>query len=268
MREDVVGTVLEAAIAERGAVFVAFRRVVEDHIEDDLDARRVHGLDHRAEVIDRGERRVRGGIAAKGREEGNRRIAPVIRFGAEGLVLRIELLDGQEFDCCDAQILQIGDFLDQPLIRAAQFGRDAGTRMLGEAADVQFVDHGAGVGRVERLIVLPIVGGGIDDDGFHGRGAVVLAETGRRPAIIGLVLNDGLRIRVDQHLAAIEAQADLRLEASMHPVSVDLSRFDAGEEHMPVVEGLVVHRIEGDDLGRRIVLAFVEEQQIDRVAVF
>ena len=67
-----------------------------------------------AEVVHRRQRRVRRGVAAKRREEGNRRVAPVIRLGAERLVLRIELLDGQQFDRGHAQFLQIGDFLDQP----------------------------------------------------------------------------------------------------------------------------------------------------------
>ena len=40
------------AIAQGRAHVVALGGVVVDHVEDDLDARRVHGLDHGLELLD------------------------------------------------------------------------------------------------------------------------------------------------------------------------------------------------------------------------
>ena len=45
--EAVVGTVVDAAEAQRRALVVALGGVVVDHVEDHLDVRLVQGLDHR-----------------------------------------------------------------------------------------------------------------------------------------------------------------------------------------------------------------------------
>ena len=79
--EDVVRRVVQAAEAERRPVVVAFRRVVEDDVEDDLDAGAVQRLDQVAELVDGAERVAPRAVAGVGREEGDRRVAPVVRPG-------------------------------------------------------------------------------------------------------------------------------------------------------------------------------------------
>lgn len=73
--EAVVGSVVDAAEAERGAQVVALGGVVVDHVEDDLDVRLVQGLDHLLELLDL-LARVRGaGVAVVGGEEADRVVA-------------------------------------------------------------------------------------------------------------------------------------------------------------------------------------------------
>jgi hypothetical protein len=54
--EDVVGWVVDAAETESRPCVIAFRRVVEYHVENDLDARAVQCLDHVAKFVHRAER--------------------------------------------------------------------------------------------------------------------------------------------------------------------------------------------------------------------
>ena len=67
--EDVVGRVVDAAEAERRPGLIALGRVVEHHVEDDLDARPVQGLDHVAKLVDR----ARADPAASCRPDAGRR---------------------------------------------------------------------------------------------------------------------------------------------------------------------------------------------------
>ena len=54
--QDVVGAVVQSAKAERRSAMVAFRGVVEDDIENDLDAGPMQRLDHVAKLVHRAER--------------------------------------------------------------------------------------------------------------------------------------------------------------------------------------------------------------------
>ena len=74
--EHVVDGVVQAAEAERRAVLVALAGVVVDHVEDDLDAGLVEGLDHLLELAHL--LAGLGGVGRLGREEGERRVAPVV----------------------------------------------------------------------------------------------------------------------------------------------------------------------------------------------
>src|SRR5678815_3819898 len=51
--EDVVGGVIDATVAQRGASFVAFGGMVENHVQDDLDAGSVQSLHHVAKLVHR-----------------------------------------------------------------------------------------------------------------------------------------------------------------------------------------------------------------------
>ena len=49
--EDIVGAVVYSAEAERWATMVAFRGVVEHHVQNDLDPRPVQCFDHVAKLV-------------------------------------------------------------------------------------------------------------------------------------------------------------------------------------------------------------------------
>ena len=115
--KDVVELVGQPAITLRRAVRARFRRVVVDDVEDHFDAGAMQRLHHVAELVERTERIGRRAVGVMRREERYRLVAPVVHAAGRGL--RIELLDRQELDGCNAEVLQIGDFLDQAGIGAA-----------------------------------------------------------------------------------------------------------------------------------------------------
>ena len=128
------------------------------------------------------------------REEADGAVAPVVGQIARR-VLRIELLDGQQFHRRDAQRLKIGDLLDDARVGPALLRRHVGARMLGEAAHVHLVDHGAGVGQADGGVPLPIVVVAGDDDGFHRVGGVIAGMLGR-PAVVAVAHRDGARVGI------------------------------------------------------------------------
>src|SRR4030095_9930493 len=106
--KKVINIVIEAAKAERRPRPAALSRVVEDHIEDDLQARAVQGLDHLAKLVERAERVFAQAVAGVRREEGDRLIAPVVLQPRRGVLL-VELKDGHQLDGADAETLEIWD---------------------------------------------------------------------------------------------------------------------------------------------------------------
>ena len=54
--EDVVGAVVHSAKTQGRPAMVAFRGVIEHHVENDLDAGAVQRLDHVAKLVHRAER--------------------------------------------------------------------------------------------------------------------------------------------------------------------------------------------------------------------
>ena len=75
------------------------------------------------------------------REERHRRVAPVVDESRRR-VLRVELEHRQQLHRGDAERLQVRNLLDQSGVGAALSGRDAGARMLREAAHVHLVNDG------------------------------------------------------------------------------------------------------------------------------
>ena len=71
-------------------------------------------------------------------------------------IVLVELVHRQQLDGRDAELLQIGNLLDQAG-EGARLGRRR-RRMAGEAAHVQFVDDGIFQRRDERGILAPVVG--------------------------------------------------------------------------------------------------------------
>jgi len=121
---QVVDGIVQPAQAEGGAAFAAFGGVVEDHVEDHLDAGAVQRLDHVAELVEHRQRPRRGGVAGMRREERHRRVAPVVRQPGRR-VLRVELEHRHQLDGGDAQVDQVRDLVDQPGVGAAPLYRHA-----------------------------------------------------------------------------------------------------------------------------------------------
>jgi hypothetical protein len=104
---------------------IAFRGVVEHHVEEDLDACLVQCLDHVTELVHRPEPILTRTVGPMRCEEGDRRIAPIVDL-ARRAILRIELEDRKQFDRSDTQLLEIRDLLDQASEGAACLLADAG----------------------------------------------------------------------------------------------------------------------------------------------
>ena len=172
--QPIVGSIINAAEGKRRTQLIAFRGVVVDHVQDDLDASGVQSLDHRLELIDRAG----GGIARFGGEEADRVIAPVV---PETLVNQVpvidEVMNRHQFDGRDSQALQVlhDRSRGQPGIGSPQ--RCGNLRMPhGKALHVQLVDHTFVPGNPRRPIRAP----GkcrIDDSALgHPGGAVTAIE--------------------------------------------------------------------------------------------
>ena len=113
--QHVIDVVFEALEAERGARFVAFGRVVEDDVENHFDAGGVQLADHFLELPHLVARLGARHVAAVGREEGHRVVAPVVRAArlrAVGFFDR-ELVDRHQLDGGDAERFQIRNFFDR-----------------------------------------------------------------------------------------------------------------------------------------------------------
>ena len=120
--------------------------MVERHVEDDLDPGAMQRLHHVAELVERAEGSRARAVGRVGREKGERRVAPVVREPRRR-ILRVELEHGQELHRGDAQVLKIGDLVDQPPVSPARLRGQPGARVAREAAHVQLVDDGVKNGR-------------------------------------------------------------------------------------------------------------------------
>ncbi len=266
--EEVVDRVLDPAKRDGGPALVALARVVEDHVEDDLDPGLVHGLDHVAEA---GEvlhaLPVLGVVAAVRREVADRVVAPEVRqalarVGVDPRVLvLVELVDRQELECRHAEILEVRDLLDEGVegARVLRLRR----RVAREAADVRLVDDRVRGVNVRRRDAFPVVVGEVHDEALHGRLAVVVWTRGLVPRPV-LPVNDAQGVGVEEDLLHVEAVPVPGLMGSVDAIGVDLALADPLDEDVPVIEGLVDPRVEPDRLERLRVVEPVEEQQLDR----
>ena len=261
--EQVVGVVREPAQAERGSGVIALRSVVEDGVEDHLDARAVERLDHVAELVERPERIAPRAVRVVRCEQCDGGVAPVVGETL-GSILRVELEHGQKLHGRDAEIAQVGDLLDEPCVGARLPRGDAGARVPREAAHVELVDHRLPPGALERRVPLPIVVARIGDHALHRRRGVV-ARSARGLAAVPVGHGDRQGVGVEQKLARVEAQAALGREGTVGSISVELARRDPGHEDVPVVVGAVDGRIQRHDPGRLRRLLPVEEQELHPV---
>ena len=159
-RQHVVGLVVDALEGDVRALLVAFGRVVEDHIQDDLDAVAMQLLHQRLELVHLHAELAGRRVTGLGRKEADRAVAPVVEklLAGVGVDLAVfplvELVDRHQLEAVDAQLLQIADLLPDAREGARKF--DAGRRMPGEAAHVHLVDHQVFHRGFQRVVLLPV----------------------------------------------------------------------------------------------------------------
>ncbi len=142
--EPVVRRVVDALEAQRRAEVVALGGVVVDHVEDDLDAGRVHRLDHRLELLHllAELRRPAAYVGVRG-EEAEGVVAPVVAQALlEQRAVLHELVHRHQLDRGHAEPGQVLDDrrVREAGVRAALLLGDVGVQ-LGEALDVRLVDE-------------------------------------------------------------------------------------------------------------------------------
>ncbi len=125
--EVVVRGIVQAAEGEHRAAVVTLRGVVVDDVEDHLDPGPVERLDHSLELAHLLPAHTGGGVLGVGREEADRRVAPVVREPAvvqEALVG--DLVDREQLDRRDAERDEVLDrgVRGEPGIGAAQILAD------------------------------------------------------------------------------------------------------------------------------------------------
>ena len=194
------------------------------------------------------------------REEGDRRVAPVVD-SARGAILSVELKDRQQFDRGDTQLLEIRNLLDHAGIRAAFRLRHSGTGMAGEAAHVHFVNDGLRGGPVQGRIAFPIVAARIRHDALHGGGGVVAGLFGRRATVLR-GHDHAAAVGIQQHLGRVKPHAARRLGRPMHAIAVQLPRLHARHERVPVVVRAVAARIQRDAPAGSGVIRTIKEHQL------
>ena len=142
--QPVVGRVVDAAQAQRGAEVVALAGVVVDDVQDHLDPGAVEGLHHRLELAHLAPGPLARRVARLRRQEGDRVVAPVVREATLDQVAVVdELMDRQELDRRHAEREQVVDdrVAGHAEVGAAQLRRNAGVAHR-HPAHVALVDHG------------------------------------------------------------------------------------------------------------------------------
>src|SRR6267378_1732740 len=139
--------------------------------------------------------------------------------------------------------------------------------MLGEAADVQLINQGAGHWAAQRYVVFPVVAAQVHDRALHGSLAVVSWPHGRFARIL-FPLDHGTAIRIEKQFRAIEAQTLGRIVRAINFEAVELAGLDARNEHVPIIESLVAARIKLDHSRRLGLIGIVEEKQFHRPGAF
>ena len=135
--------------------------MVEHHIENHADAGRVQ-LAHQVPEFRRAPAMLRSdAVTRMEAPEAVRVVAPVVVQSARGNpgwhALLVERHDRQQLHVRDAELLQVGNLLDEPAVRSPDFLRHARARMHGKSTRMHLIDNGPRRRPVQRLIPFPIV---------------------------------------------------------------------------------------------------------------
>ncbi len=108
LNQPVVGGVVEALERQRRPQLVAFRRMVVDHVQNDLDAVLVQRFHHRLELADLLATVAAARVLGLGCEEVNRVVAPVVVEALAHQVLAIDVrMYRQKLHRGNAEVLQV-----------------------------------------------------------------------------------------------------------------------------------------------------------------
>ena len=123
--QPIVGGVVEAAITQCGAAVVAFRGMIVNHIQNDLDAGSMKPPHHVAET----DHSLRAEIARLGGEKADGVVPPIIAqafFQKKAII--DEAVHRQEFNGRDAELLEVFQhrFAGQCFVGAAHFSCNIG----------------------------------------------------------------------------------------------------------------------------------------------
>ena len=224
---------------------VAFIRMVEDNIEDHLNAGGMEGLNHVAKLVDVGAGLRTGAKAVMGSEIANGAIAPVVNelFTIVFLddLLAIKTEHRQELDSGDSQLLQIGNLLDHT--RKGTWMRDSTGGTLGKATNMHLIDDGFRHRDLQRLIVFPVIVIDINNHTAHAGVKIVdaILASISSPPERGAV---PFRVGINQHFGTVEAMAISVIVRPINPIGVTHARGDPFNEDMPKVKGLVIDGIQ------------------------
>ncbi len=261
--EPVVGGVVDAAQAQRGAEVAAFGRVVVDHVEDHFQPGAVQGANHGFE-LGHGTICTTGAVTRLGRKEARGVVAPVVDQAEVHQTLVIDkCVHRQQLDGCHTETLQMrnGGVAAQACIGATYFGGHVGM-LLGKALDVDFVEHHLIQRYAGGLVITPVelvifhtafghVGsvvkgvrrvGDVQDIGLSTTHRI----THHIPQLPCVALHpcvDGFGIRVHQQLRAVAACARFRLVRAVHPVAVQGARRTRGQVDVPDVVSALLHHM-------------------------
>ncbi|MPL70622.1 hypothetical protein SDC9_16381 [bioreactor metagenome] len=215
--EHIINRIVQAPERECGTEFVALGGMIEDHVENYLDARLVELPYHVLEFPDREGRialivgfAVPVGVAGLGSEKGEGGITPVVAQKSAGLWIsaetldRIEFVQGKKFEARNAQLLEVPDHfrhaaIGPRMLHGIDAGRKDGTGFgasagrqgpragiflpggtqepPGESPHVGLVDDAVFQRIVEGGVVLPIEIV-VHDDAFGQKGVVPVGGKG------------------------------------------------------------------------------------------
>ena len=216
--QHVICLVVDAAIGDIWALLVAFSGVVEHYVEHHFNAVLVQLFHHVLQFIHlHGEPACRS-IGGLGGKESYVAVAPQVVERApidrgDAVVFKlVELMDGHQFHAVDAQLLQIGNLLDDAGKRTPVLHTRC--RATREVAHMHLIDDEVVDRRFQRQVILPV------EVGEHHPGPI-LVETFPIGLLSPHITPDNqFGVRVEQNPGLIEAVAFFRQERAIHAEAV------------------------------------------------
>ncbi len=221
---------------------VALGGVVVDDVQDDLDPGLVQRPDRRLELQHLLAAVAPGGVRVVRGEEADGVVAPVVAQAHVGQpVVLHELVYGHQLQGRDPELGQMVDErrMGERRVRAPQLLREPRVTHA-QALDVGLVDHRVVVLGTRRPVVGPVEVG-VDHHRRHGvRRRVQVVAAVRSAEVVAVHLlapadraADRLRVRVEQQLRGVAAQAASGVVRAVHPEPVALSGHHARHIRVP-----------------------------------